>query len=104
MELCDWLLEQGASVHVHDPAVQHLPERWVGRVFSHQLALEGLAEADVLGIGTEWPEFREKASELISIAKHHLVIIDANRHLQTALASSGLKYVAVGTPTAIRDK
>jgi UDPglucose 6-dehydrogenase len=104
VELCDWLLEQGASVHVHDPAVQHLPERWVGRVFSHQLALDALAEADVLVIGTEWPEFREKSSELISIAKPHLVVIDANRHLQAALASSGLKYVAVGTPAANRDK
>jgi UDPglucose 6-dehydrogenase len=103
VELCDWLLEQGASVHVHDPAVQHLPERWVGRVFSHQLALDALAEADVLVIGAEWPEFREKASELVSVAKPHLVVIDANRHLQAALDSSGLKYLAVGTPAAKRD-
>jgi UDPglucose 6-dehydrogenase len=104
VELCDWLLEQGASVHVHDPAVQHLPERWVGRVYSHKLALGALAEADVLVVGTECPEFREKASELVSVAKPHLVVIDANRHLQAALASSGLKYVAVGTPSSKRDK
>ena len=104
VELCDWLLEQGASVHVHDPTVQHLPEGWVGRVFRHQLALEALAEADVLVIGTEWPEFCEKASELISVAKPHLVVIDVNRHLQDALAKSGLKYVAVGTPAANSDK
>ena len=104
VELCDWLVEQGASVHVHDPAVHHLPERWVGRVFSYQLALDPLAEADVLVIGTEWPEFREKARELISIAKPNLMVIDANRHLQATLASAGLKYVAVGTPTADIDK
>ncbi len=104
VELCDWLLEQGASVHVHDPAVQHLPEPWVGRVFSHKLALGALAEADVLVVGTECPEFREKASELVSVAKPHLVVIDANRHLQAALASSGLKYVAVGMPSSKRDK
>jgi UDPglucose 6-dehydrogenase len=104
VELCDWLLEQGASMHVHDPAVQHLPERWAGRVVSHRLALDALAQADVLIIGTEWPEFREKASKLVSVAKPHLVVIDANRHLQAALASSGLKYVAVGTPAANRDK
>jgi UDPglucose 6-dehydrogenase len=104
VELCDWLLEQGAYVHVHDPAVQHLPVRWVDRVVSHQLARDALALADVLIIGTEWPEFREKASELISIAKPHLLVIDANRHLQDALANSGLKYVAVGTPAANRNQ
>ena len=103
VELCDWLLEQGASVHVHDPAVQHLPERWACRVVSHRLAVGALAEADVLVVGTEWPEFRHQARELVSVAKPHLVVIDANRHLQAALASSGLKYVAVGTPAANRD-
>ena len=76
----------------------------MGRVFSYQLALDPLAEADVLVIGTEWPEFREKARELISIAKPNLMVIDANRHLQATLASAGLKYVAVGTPTADIDK
>lgn len=104
VELCDWLLEQGASVHVHDPAVQHLPERWACRVVSHRLAVGALAEADVLVVGTEWPEFRQQARELVSVAKPHLVVIDANRHLQAALASSGLKYVAVGTPATNRDK
>jgi UDPglucose 6-dehydrogenase len=104
VELCDWLLEQEATVHVHDPAVQHLPERWADRVFSHHLALDTLDEADVLIIGTEWPEFREKAAEIVSVAQQHLVVIDPNRHLQAELASSGLKYVAVGEPAAKRDK
>jgi UDPglucose 6-dehydrogenase len=104
VELCDWLLEQGAFVHVHDPAVEHLPEPWVGRVFNHKLALEALAKADVLVIGTECPEFREKASELASVAKPHLVVIDANRHLQVALANSDIKYLAVGMPSSKRDK
>lgn len=104
VELCDWLLEQGAFVHVHDPAVQHLPERWVGRVFSHKMALGAITEADVLVIGTECPEFRKKASELASVAKPYLMVIDANRHLQVALASSDLNYVAVGMPSSKRDK
>lgn len=103
VELCDWLLAQGASVHLHDPAVQHLPDRWTGRVVSHKLALDALKKADVLVVGTEWPEFRQQASELVSVAKPHLVVIDANRHLQVALASSGLKYVAVGTSAKNRD-
>jgi len=32
------------------------------------------------------------------------MVIDANRHLQVALASSDLNYVAVGMPSSKRDK
>ena len=97
VELCDWLLEQGAAVHVHDPVVRELPERWAGRVTSHPRALDAVAQADALVVGTEWPEFRKEAAGLAA-ANSKLVVIDANRHLQAALADSGLKYIAVGTP------
>lgn len=103
VELCDWLIEQGASVHVHDPVVRELPERWSGRVVSHARALDAVAGADALVVGTEWPEFREEAAELLSVANPELVVIDANRHLQAAVASSGLKYLAVGTPSVSGD-
>lgn len=103
VELCDWLIEQGASVHVHDPVVRELPERWTGRVVSHTRALDAVAGADALVVGTEWPEFREEAAELLSVANSELVVIDANRHLQAAVASSGLKYLAVGTPSVSED-
>lgn len=103
VELCDWLIEQGASVHVHDPVVRELPERWSGRVVSHARALDAVTGADALVVGTEWPEFREEAAELLSVANPELVVIDANRHLQAAVASSGLKYLAVGTPSVSGD-
>jgi UDPglucose 6-dehydrogenase len=99
VELCDWLLEQGAVVHVYDPVVQQLPERWSGRVVSFALALDAVAEADALVVGTEWPEFRQAAEGLPSAASANLVVIDANRHLQAALEATGLQYVAVGTPS-----
>ena len=98
VELCDWLLEQGAMVHVHDPVVRQLPERWAGRIASFDQALDAIAVADVLVVGTEWPEFRQDAEGLLSVASPNLMVIDANRHLQTTLLTSGLKYVAVGTP------
>jgi UDPglucose 6-dehydrogenase len=100
VELCDWLIEQGAVVHVHDPVVQELPERWSGRVISYARSLDAVAGADALVVGTEWPEFREAADGLSSVASSNLVVIDANRHLQAAIAPLGLKYVAVGTPVA----
>ncbi|WP_104430026.1 UDP-glucose dehydrogenase family protein [Methylobacter tundripaludum] len=100
VELCDWLIEQGAAVHVYDPVVRELPERWSGRVISHARALDAVVGTDALVLGTEWPEFRQAAEELLSVANSNLVVIDANRHLQAAVASLGLKYVAVGTPLA----
>ena len=85
---------------MHDPVVSVLPESWSGRVISHARALDAVVGAEVLVVGTEWPEFRQEAEMLLSVASSELVVIDANRHLQTAVASSGLKYVAVGTPLA----
>jgi len=103
VELGNWLIEQGATVHVYDPVVQQLPEHWSGRVVSHARALDAVAVADALVVGTEWPEFRKEAAELISVASPNLVVIDANRHLHAAVAPSGLKYIAVGTPSACED-
>ncbi len=98
VELCDWLIEQGAIVHVHDPVIQQFPEQWRGRLASHVKALDAVFEADVLVIGTEWPEFREAAKHLLSVVKPALIVIDANRHLLKVVATFGLKYISVGTP------
>lgn len=100
VEFCDWLIEQGAAVHVHDPVVRQLPERWSGCVVCHTRALDAVAGADALVVGAEWPEFRQDAAGLLSVASANLVVIDANRHLQAVVAPLGLKYVTVGTPSA----
>lgn len=103
VELCDWLIEQGAIVHVYDPVVKEFPERWSGHAINHKNALEAAIGANVLVVGTEWPEFRERALQLPSAAGPNIFIIDANRHLQSAVSSTGLKYVAVGTPSPISE-
>ena len=103
VELCDWLLQQGAVVCVFDPAVKQLPERWAGNVTHCKTALDAVAHAQVLVVGTEWPELRQAATELASVAKPGLVVVDANRHLQAQVLNSGLKYVAVGTAHAAGD-
>jgi UDPglucose 6-dehydrogenase len=97
VELCDWLLDQGALVQVFDPAVKEIPERWVGRVVMHGSALDATHGAQALVVGTEWPEFREQATLLRIAPPPSLVVIDPNRHLAAALHGSGLRYLAVGT-------
>jgi len=103
VELCDWLIEQGVTVKVHDPAVRQLPERWSGHVLNQARAIDAVVGANALVVGTEWPEFRQEAANLLSVARPNLVVIDANRHLEKAVAPLGLQYVAVGTPMAIED-
>jgi UDPglucose 6-dehydrogenase len=98
VELCDWLLVQGAVVRVHDPVVRELPARWEGRVRNFTSAEDAVKQADALVVGTEWPIFRETGAKLQASVEGHLLVIDANRHLESSLASaSTIEYVAVGT-------
>lgn len=99
VELCDWLIKQGVIVKVFDPAVQALPSRWDGFVSQEMTALDAVVGADVLVVGTEWPELRSDAKLLIKVAKKNMVVIDPNRHLFSNLRSSGFLYFAVGTPS-----
>ena len=104
VELCDWLLEQGAKVRVYDPEVKKIPERWVAKVVHCTDAMPAVEGASALVVGTEWPQFKQSASGLVKSAKSGFTVIDANRHLQslaTAFRDAGFKYVAVGTPTEI---
>ena len=98
VELCDWLLEQGAEIAVFDPAVQQLPARWEGKVMQAATAMDAVAQAQALVIGTEWPDFKPLAAELAATASPGLVVVDANRHLQATLFPVTFKYLAVGTP------
>lgn len=101
VELCNWLLSQGAGVQVFDPAVKEIPQRWAGKVTQHATALEAVSGADALVVGAEWPELRQCAAELAAQAEPALVVIDANRHLQAQLAQTVFKYLAVGTPLLV---
>ena len=99
VEVCDWLIEKGANLHVYDPVVQELPERWSERVIHHKNALDAVRNAKVLVVGTEWVEFKELASKLVEVAGKETFVIDANRHLQDVVVSLGLEYTAVGMPS-----
>jgi UDPglucose 6-dehydrogenase len=98
VELCDWLIGQGAKISVFDPVVQVLPERWKNQVIKASSAIVAVTGADALVIGTEWPEFRHDAINLAGKLKPNMVVIDPNRHLSFVEKSFGLRYLAVGTP------
>ncbi|TQX86920.1 MULTISPECIES: nucleotide sugar dehydrogenase [unclassified Rhizobium] len=97
VELCDWLISQGATLHVHDPAVTELPPHWKGKVQRHDVAHTAAAEADILVIGTEWPEYQEELSNVSAAALASFVVIDANRFLSSQATALGVRYIAVGS-------
>ena len=98
VELCDWLICEGANVHVYDPAVQELPSRWNDKVDRFDDALEALGNTKVLVLGTEWAEFRETAKKLLEFVGNDYLVIDANRYLQNEVFPLGINYIAVGMP------
>jgi len=99
VELCNWLIEQGAKVRVHDPAVKELPPEWNGLVQRFNDALGALGEAQALLIGTEWPEYKKIPVEHVAGASPGLVVLDPNRFLSSLGTTTQLRYIAVGTPS-----
>ena len=96
IELCQWLVEQGAQVQAHDPLVKQLPEQY-SAIQLCASPLESAQHADALVIATEWPEYRAVSMpEIIAVMRKPL-ILDANRFLSAALESlTNVIYVTVG--------
>jgi UDPglucose 6-dehydrogenase len=99
VDLCDWLLDQGATIRVHDPAVKILPARWSDVLERFDDPIAALVGADALVLATEWPIYRGVITDESIRALAGLVVLDANRFLTNLAGSSGLlRYFAVGMP------
>jgi UDPglucose 6-dehydrogenase len=96
MELCEWLLDQGAHVQAHDPAVKGLPGQYAA-VRLCASPMEAAQGADALVIATEWPDYRAVSMSETIATMHTAIVLDANRFLATALENlPGVTYAAVG--------
>ncbi len=96
VELCRWLLEQGATVRVHDPAVPELPADLAAahRGATPEDAADG---ADALVVATEWPEYRKADLDALATRMASPVVVDANRFLAaTAGADPRFTLISVG--------
>ncbi len=104
VELCNWLLNGGATVRAHDPAIRVRPPDLV----------EGIALADTAArrrrskaprrscFSTPWPEYRQRSppNDVAARMKRPLVL-DANRFTQETLGSDPrIEYVSVGALSA----
>ena len=98
VELCNWLLEQGAHLRVHDPAVEALPKDWENRVVHCDTPLDAIKGCFALVVATEWPLYQEVLPEAMVTTTPGLMVLDANRFLNKLGEIEGIDYMAVGTP------
>jgi UDPglucose 6-dehydrogenase len=98
VELCNWLIERGAKVSVHDPAVKDLPPEWLGKVARADEPLSALKGAQAVVIATEWPQYKEIPAHAVANTAPWIAVLDANRFLSHFAADGKVRYVAVGTP------
>jgi UDPglucose 6-dehydrogenase len=97
IELCQWLAQQGARVHTHDPAVKRLPDQLAEKFALHSTPLAALSEASAMVVATEWPEYRSLTAETILSTMRKPLVIDPGGFLLTTLGrDQRIRYVMVG--------
>jgi UDPglucose 6-dehydrogenase len=100
LELCSRLHTAGAEVRAFDPAVSTLPPAECATpIRLLPTAAAAVADADVLVVATEWPEFRNLDPAAVVAAMRRPLVIDQNGFLaQTLGRSSEISYFRVGKP------
>jgi UDPglucose 6-dehydrogenase len=99
IELCRWLINEGAIVSAYDPAVKSLPGDLADQMQLAPTALDSAKAADALVVMTEWPEYREIDADSVAAALKGRLVLDANRFLAKQFENSvRLVYASVGKP------
>lgn len=98
IELCNWLVERGARVCVHDPVITALPGELALKLTRAHDPLAALAGVQALVISTPWPDYKGIAADAIVKAAPGIAVLDAGRFLAGLATDSRLRYIAVGTP------
>jgi UDPglucose 6-dehydrogenase len=97
IELCEWLVEQGAIPAAHDPALRALPSDIAARIDLQPDALSAVRGADALVVMTPWPEYRLVPPASVIAELRQPVVLDPGRFLASVFRSDpGVRYVAVG--------
>lgn len=96
VELCDWILSQGASINVFDPMVAELPKNWGRGVSRFSSGRKALENAQALVVATEWPELQDIAVKVTAAELNNMLVVDANGFVKDILAGKAMKYCVVG--------
>lgn len=98
VELCNWLLDQGAILHIHDPVVKKLPSEWTKNVTRYGSPEETILHVEAIVVATEWPDYKEISYNAFSNLKKSILVLDTNRFLKHLSSIDNVEYVAVGEP------
>jgi UDPglucose 6-dehydrogenase len=105
VELCDWLIGQGATLRVHDPLVRSLPTHWGTAVRRYDEPAMAVHAAHALIVASSWPAYRSVSVEALvgnaasARGAGRLAVIDPSRFLPNLRAAAErLRYFAVGLP------
>ncbi len=98
LALVDLLLQEGATVRVHDPAALATARHVLGdRVTYAEHAYDALAGADALAIVTEWLEYRNPDfARIRQLLRRPLIVDGRNLYEPDRLARLGFTYDSLG--------
>ena len=99
--LIDWLLEQGASVQVHDPeAMENVRQIYGEKITYCPKPMRAADGADALAIMTEWGDYqRPEFKELFKRMKSPVIFDGRNLYEPWAMERLGFNYHSIGRPT-----
>jgi UDPglucose 6-dehydrogenase len=93
VDLCRWLIDQGARVRVHDPAVRNLPSSLSAAVKATSPE-DATKDADALVVATEWADYRNVDLDAVAQSMKRRLVIDANGFLR-ATAGRDARFIVV---------
>ena len=98
LALIDRLLEEGASVHVHDPeALENVRARYGEKLRYARVPLEALKGADALAIMTEWKEFvHPNFAEMQKLMQKPVIFDGRNIYNPAQMKAAGFTYHSIG--------
>ena len=95
------LMAQGATIRAFDPAGMEQARALLDGVVWCNDSYDAIADADALVIHTEWNEFRALDLDRVrGLLKTPLIVDLRNIYEPSEVASTGIRYVSVGRPTA----
>ncbi len=97
VELCEWLVEHGGRVQVHDPAIKVLPAALAEKFVLCETPQAALKGASIMVVATAWPDYGHIETETILKAIESPVVIDPHRFLAESFGNhQKIQYIAVG--------
>ena len=90
IELCQWLVQQGARVRAHDPAIKTLPVELAKIIELAPSPADAVTGTAALVVATPWPDY-------LTVNVAPPIVVDPNRFLAKTLGNNPrIRYAAVG--------